>query len=84
MRILYSSKFLGSFTKLSRGLQEAFRVQEIICKENPFDPRLRTHQLKGRDEWSFLITYDIRVIFVWKKDTVLLVNIGDHSVYRRQ
>jgi len=78
MKLAYSSLFLRSFAKLPQSIQEIFRTKESIFKSNPFDPRLRTHKLKGRDEWSFLVTYDIRVIFVFLKNTALLVNIGDH------
>jgi len=69
MKIVYSSKFLKSFEKLPNDIQ--------------IDFRLGTHKLKGRDEWSFLITYKIRTIFVFRKDIYILVNIGDHSIYRK-
>ena len=48
MKIVYSSKFLKSFEKLPNDIQ--------------IDFRLGTHKLKGRDEWSFLITYKIRLL----------------------
>jgi len=83
MKIVYSSKFLKSFKKLPNDIQNLFRFKEIIFRENPFDPRLGTHKLRGRNEWSFLITYKIRTIFVFKKDICILVNIGDHSIYRK-
>ncbi|KKS38206.1 MAG: hypothetical protein A3G49_04790 [Candidatus Sungbacteria bacterium RIFCSPLOWO2_12_FULL_41_11] len=83
MRIFYSSKFLRSFAKLPADLQNDFRLKEIIFKADPFDPRIKTHKLKDKDEWSFLITYKVRVIFIFKKDVVNLINIGDHSIYRK-
>lgn len=82
MRILYAPKFLRSFEKLSHNIQEEFRLRECIFKEDLFDPRLKTHKLRGRNEWSFLVTYKIRVIFILDKDVAWLVNIGDHSIYR--
>lgn len=84
MRVFYSPQFLRSFEKLSKDIQDLFRAKEIIFRNNPFDPRLKTHKLKGKDEWAFLITYKIRIIFNWKKDIVALANIGDHSIYRRR
>ena len=82
MKIVYSPKFLRSFEKLARDIQEDFRLKESLFREDPFAPRLKTHKLKGRNEWSFLITYHIRVIFIFQKDRALFVNIGYHSIYR--
>ena len=84
MKIVYSTKFLRSFGKLSRHVKDEFRKKEIIFRQNQSDSRLRTHKLKGRGEWSFLITYKIRVIFVFENNNILLVNIGDHSIYRKR
>lgn len=83
MRIFYSSKFIRSFSKLPKPIQDEFRKKEIIFRKNPYDPNLRTHKLKGREEWSFLITYKIRVISIFEKSHILFVNIGDHSIYRK-
>lgn len=83
MKLFYSPQFLRSFKKLPFEIQAEYRLKEYIFRENFFDPRLRTHKLKGRAEWSFLVTYKIRVIFLFKKDEILLVNIGDHSLYRK-
>ena len=82
MKVVYSPRFLRSFEKLPRDIQEDFRFKESLFRQDPFAPRLKTHKLKGRGEWSFLITYHIRVIFIFQKDLALLVNIGDHSIYR--
>ena len=83
MRIFYSPAFLVSFRGLPAGVQDGFRQKEIIFRKNPFDPRLRTHKLKGRGEWSFLVTYKIRAVFIFAKDIFRFVNIGDHSIYRK-
>ena len=84
MGIVYSPRFLRSFEKLSGEIRDEFRLREIIFRENKFDPRLKTHKLKGHKEWSFIITYKIRVIFLFEKDLILFVNIGDHSIYRKE
>jgi len=55
MKIVYSSKFLKSFEKLPNDIQ--------------IDFRLGTHKLKGRDEWSFLITYKIRLLIATNIDS---------------
>lgn len=84
MKIVYAPKFLRSFDKLPKDIQDLFRIKENIFRGNPFDPKLRTHKLRGKNEWSFLVTYKIRVIFVFNKDVYVLINIGDHSVYRKE
>jgi len=84
MNVFYSPKFLRSFEKLSREIQDELRHREGVFRENQFDPRLKTHKLRGRKEWSFIITYKIRVIFIFGKDHILFVNIGDHSIYRKK
>ena len=83
MRIFYSSKFIRSFSKLPKSIQDEFRKKEIVFRKNLYGPSLRTHKLKDRKEWSFLVIYKIRVIFVFEKSHILFVNIGDHSIYRR-
>ena len=84
MRIFYSANFLRSFRKLPRDIQDEFRKREVIFRKAPFSPILRTHKLKGRSDWAFLITYEIRVIFTFEKDVFRLLNIGDHSIYRKK
>lgn len=84
MRIFYSPKFLKSFKKSPKEIQDLFRIKEIIFRANHFDSKLKTHKLKGKNEWSFCITYKIRVIFIFDNDIYIFVNIGDHSIYRNR
>lgn len=84
MRILYSPGFLRSFSKLTAKIQDEFRRRESVFRQNPFDPALRTHKLKNRSDWAFLVTYEIRVIFTFEKDVFKLLDIGDHSIYRKK
>ena len=83
MKFFYSPKFIRSFSGLPKDVQNLFSQKETIFRSNLFDSRLRTHKLKGRNEWSFLITYKVRVIFVFEGKDILFVNIGDHSIYRK-
>ncbi len=51
-------------------------------KNNPFEPKLRTHKLSGKlkDLWSFSIEYDLRVIFSFaEQNKVIFVDIGSHK-----
>jgi mRNA-degrading endonuclease YafQ of YafQ-DinJ toxin-antitoxin module len=49
--------------------------------QNPRDPLLRTHKLKGelRSYWAFSVDEDLRVVFRWNGDEAFLVNIGSHN-----
>jgi len=83
MQIIYSPQFQRSFRKLPQQLQvEAWELLELF-KINPFNPKLRTHKLSHTQTYSFSVTYKIRILFVREQDIFILLNIGDHSVYRK-
>jgi mRNA-degrading endonuclease YafQ of YafQ-DinJ toxin-antitoxin module len=58
-----------------------------IFKQNPFDPRLRTHKIHrlsaqyGKTIYSVCIEADLRAVFYLEGDTVWSVSIGTHSIY---
>ena len=83
MKVFYSPQFLKSFDKLPKEIQDLFKIKETTFRENPFSQKLGTHKLKGENRWSFWIIYKVRVIFIFYKDLYILVNIGDHSIYRK-
>lgn len=45
MEIIYSSKFAREYKKLPNSIKDVAEEQEKIFRENPFDPRLKTHKL---------------------------------------
>lgn len=49
--------------------------------DDPRDPLLRTHKLKGdlAGYWSFSVDGDLRVVFRWDGDVAFLVNVGSHD-----
>ncbi len=56
--------------------------------ENPFNPQLKTHKLKGKlaGTWACSAGYDLRIIFEFVKDegpgdAVFLIELGTHEVY---
>ncbi len=59
-----------------------------IFKQNPFDPRLRTHKIhrlsaqSGKTIYSVYIEADLRAVFYIEKDIVWSVAIGTHAIYR--
>lgn len=57
----------------------------MLFKENCFNPRLKTHKLKGKlnGYWSFSITYSHRGLFEFLDgDSVAFIDVGDHSIYK--
>jgi len=49
--------------------------------DDPRDPLLRTHKLKGElaGYWSFSVDGDLRVVFRWDRDVAFLVTIGSQD-----
>ena len=61
-----------------------FNLLKIFTK-NAFDIRLKTHKLHGRmsDKYAFSINRRDRIVFRFiSNDHILLLDIGDHDIYR--
>ncbi len=60
----------------------------VIFKQNPFDPRLRSHKIHklsaryGRTIYAVEIEADLRAVFYVEGDMVVTVDIGSHDLYR--
>lgn len=83
MQVEYSKQFLRSFKKLPSLLQNQYRDKEKIFFQDHFDAQLKTHKLKNTNYYAFSVTYKVRVIFLIENETIILVNIGDHSLYQK-
>ena len=85
IEIVLSSGFRKSFKRKVRGnkkLESRFRDRAAIFQSDPFDPRLRTHQLSGQLQglWSFSVDYDARVVFAFvESDRAVFLDIGTHQ-----
>ena len=85
IEIAFSSSFRRAFKKSVAGnvsLETRFWERVELFRNNPFDPKLRTHKLSGKlkDLWSFSIEYDLRVIFSFaEQNKVILIDIGSHK-----
>lgn len=86
MEVLYSSKFAREYKKLPASVKALAEEQEMLFQKNPFDPKLKTHKLKGRLNGflSFSIGYKYRIIFEFAKNkkTVHFHSVGDHDIYQ--
>lgn len=83
MEIFFSPRFKRSFKKLPKNLQDLSWKKIQIFKESPFHPALKTHKLAVDDLWALSIDYKNRIVFRFLDTSVQLINIGDHSIYRK-
>ena len=84
MQIYYSSRFKKSYKNLDTSLKIIAKEKIKALQKNCFNPCLKTHKLKGARFYACSVDYDNRIIFEFiEKDKILLINIGDHSIYRK-
>jgi len=84
MKIYYSSKFAKEYRRLPKNIKTIAEAREKTFRENPFNPRLKTHSLSGKlkEYYSFSIDYHYRIIFEFVgKDTVWFHSVGTHAIY---
>ena len=86
--LLPTTAFVRSAKRLTRKNPEAtgdLRLTLALMAEDAFDPRLRTHKLKGNlaGSWACSAGYDLRVVFQFVKhkgsDAILLETFGSHN-----
>lgn len=85
MKIIYVPSFTRDSRKLSSEIKSKANKAIEIFKNDPSDPRLRTHKLQGRlcDYWAFSVDYEYRIMFYYgNRDEVFLVSIGNHDIYK--
>ncbi len=84
--IKYTPTFTKSLKKLPQNQLKLLSKQLDIFQQNIFDPRLKTHKLKGElaDFYAFTISYHWRIIFHIEIDnkTVIFDKIGTHEIYK--
>jgi addiction module RelE/StbE family toxin len=85
MEIIYSPKFAREYKKLPENVKDLAEKQEKIFRKDPFNPQLKTHQLKGqlKEFLAFSIGYKYRIIFEFSKDKKIIYfhSIGNHDIY---
>ena len=85
MKILVRPKFEKQLNKLPNNIQDLICEKEVLFCKDPFNPKLKTHKLKGKMDgfWSFSINYDYRIIFeFFENDKALFYLIGNHKIYK--
>ena len=88
MKLLWSSNFKRSLKKITLknpALKKKLHSTIILLQQNPFEPKLHTHKLKGelKDCWACYVEYDIRIVFTFvigpSDQEILLLDIGSHD-----
>jgi len=80
-----ASRFERQYRKLPKAIREAAKEKEAIFRVNPFDPRLDTHKLHGKEKiaWAFSVNRRYRIKFIFLDEVhVLFLEIGTHEIYR--
>lgn len=82
MTIRYSRRFVKQIAKQPPKVQKAFYARLHIFMDDPYDPILRNHPLKGElaGLYSINVTGDIRAIYEVAGDELYVYEmIGSHS-----
>jgi hypothetical protein len=88
-RFRAAKSFWRSWSKLSGQQQHKARAAFELFRQNPFDPRLRTHRIHrlsahyGRTIYAVDIADDLRAAFYIDGATIWSVAIGTHDIYKR-
>lgn len=80
-----SGIFEKQYKKLPKDIKDLAKTRELIFRSNPFDPRLETHKLHGKDReaWAFSINKSYRIKFIFLNGgKVLFLEIGTHDIYK--
>ena len=86
-RYRVAEPFWTHFYRLNDAQKEAARRAWKIFKEDPFDPRLRTHKihrlssLYGCTIYAVDIEGDLRSTFYIEGNWIVSVDIGTHDIY---
>jgi len=90
MKLVWSQTFIRTYkkrTRRHRELQERVKKTIELLAQDPMNPRLRSHKLKGELEnvWACTIDYDNRLLFeIIRNDQtgemeIFLLTLGTHD-----
>ena len=88
--LVWSPAFLRAFKRVSKrqpGLRKKVESTLLRLSEDPFQPALHTHKLKGELEgvWACSVDYSKRILFEFLQnpesgeEELLLLTIGTHD-----
>ena len=77
--------FEKTFLRLPKSIQGLANRKDQWFRRDAFDPRLRTHKLKGELSayWAYSVNRQYRVLFRFLgPHEVIYYDIGTHEIYR--
>ncbi len=83
-----TKKFWAQFRALPLRQQALTREKFRIFRQNPFDPRLRTHKIHSlsavmkKTVHAVVLEGDLRAAFYIEGDIVVSFAIGSHDIYK--
>jgi addiction module RelE/StbE family toxin len=87
--LVWSGAFKRAFRRMAERrpkLRKELEQTLAMMVENPFNPQLETHKLKGKLAGTFACSagYDLRIIFEFVKgveseDAIFLIELGSHD-----
>jgi addiction module RelE/StbE family toxin len=80
MRIAYSRNFIKQSKKLSPDMRLKLTRRIVLFTDNPLDPRLRDHRLKGKykEYRSIDVTGDFRALYLLRENEAIFDIVGTH------
>ena len=88
MKLISSKTFVRDarrFLKRNAKFEESVKLTLKLMKEDVFNPKLKTHRLKGKlkNSYSSSVGYDLRIVFEFiehdGEEAILLQTIGTHD-----
>jgi len=82
MQLKQSRIFIKQFNRLPPKIQDQFQTRLALWFVEPNHPQLHVHPLVGRYSgyWSFNVTGDIRALYYFEGDTIVVFAfIGRHG-----
>ena len=88
--LVWDNSFKRAFKRLIRKNPQLktkiFLVLELLL-ENPYNPTLKAHKLKGKLDglWACWVEYDCRIVYTFQsndnsqEESILLIDIGTHD-----
>ncbi|MFH1979145.1 MAG: hypothetical protein ABII97_02080 [Patescibacteria group bacterium] len=86
VEVNYSPRFLRKLKSLDLNFQEEVIEKIDLFKNSKNHKSLKVHKLHGifKNCYSFAVNYKTRIVFEHiSKNTVVLLSIGDHNVYKK-
>ena len=82
-----SSWFIKNIIKKKPELKYKIESKLRLLSDNPYNPILRTHKLKGKlsGAWACTVEYDCRIVFCFEQnqetleEEINLIDIGTHD-----